>query len=365
VSVPGRRLGFAWGVLVAAAVLLVAWVAPGAVPSGSTVVLVLPDLPDADLAEAYVRIQGELRTAGFDVEEAALPRDPDPAKALASAAEERSPLAVIGIFENPRGALEFWILDVRTGRTAVKRMARGGEPARAPEILAISAVEVLLASLSELDIKPAPSSTDESAASPRAAASGGAPTDRAAVPEHPSEADASKQGDRELHWGLELGIGSAVGSYGASVLPAARLAWSPLPILRARVSGLAFGTRPEVTGPGGFARTSQAIILAEVVLRPWDLRALAPQISLGSGAYHFRIEGHSIDGNQGATASQLSAAVDAGAGIAWRQQRHVELAFEAHALLAQPYPSIRFFGVERATAGRPTLLLSATVAGWL
>jgi hypothetical protein len=325
------------------------------------VVLVLPEVPDSDLAEAYVRMQGELRAAGFEVKRAAGRQDLEPAKALAAAAEELAPAAVIGIFENPSGALEFWILDVPTGRTSLKRLARGGDPERAPEILAISAVELLLAGLSELAIKPA---AEASAAPPRSSAA----SQPKGEGDRSRQASGSKRRAEPLRWGLELGMAAAVSADGAGVawLPAARLQWAPLPALRARLSGLGLGTHPEIAGPGGVARTSQAIVLTEVVLRPWELSGLAPQVSLGSGAYYFQIEGRSTQSsNLGASASQWSAAVDAGAGLAWRLRRHIELVFEAHALLAQPYPSIRFLGAEQASAGRPTLVFSAMVAGWL
>src|SRR6185503_9219954 len=131
---------------------------------------------------------------------------------------------------------------------------------------------------------------------------------------------------------------------GVAWLPAARLQWAPLPVLRARVSGLGLGSHPEITSSAGVARTSQAVLLTEVVLRPWSSWRLAPQLSLGSGAYYFQIEGRSTRGDLGATASRWSAAVDGGVGLSWRQHRQLELVLEAHALLAQPYPSIRFLG---------------------
>jgi hypothetical protein len=360
VSAPRGRLGLACGLLLVVALLLIAALASSAPAQRSTVVLVVPELPDADLAEAYVRMHGELRAAGFEVKRAASRQELEPARALAVAAEELAPAAVIGIFDNPSGALEFWILDVHSGRTSLKRLARGGDPARAPEILAISAVELLLAGLSELDIKPAP---ETSAAPPSSSpAASRTKTTGDAKPSRPERRAAA------LRWGIELGMAAAASADRAGVawLPAARLQWAPLPVLRARVSGLGLGTHPQVAGPGGVARTSQAMLLTEVVVRPWELSGLAPQVSLGSGAYYFQIEGRSTQSSSlGATASQWSAAVDAGLGLSWRLHRHLELVFEAHALFAQPYPSIRFAGAEQASAGRPTLVFSATVAGWL
>ena len=354
------RLGLALGLLTASVVFLIAVFALAEVPGRSTVVVIRADPPDPSLAEAYLRMDGELRAAGFDVRPAASLQNVEPAQALTIAAEELGPAAVIGIFESPSGGLEFWILDVRRGRTAVKRMARGGESGRAPEILAISAVELLLASLSELDIKPAQGPAAAPSALPLASASAGA----ALEPRRPSRGS-SKDRANEPHFGLELGLSAAIAGGGVAWLPAFRLQWAPMPPLRVRLSGFGLGTHPEIAGPGGSARTTQNIALVDVVLRPWDLPRLCPQFSLGAGTYYFQAQGRSVQGSEEATASTWSAALDFGAELAWRQQHHLELLLEAHALFAQPYPSIRFFNVEKATAGRPTIILAATVAGWL
>jgi hypothetical protein len=334
-------------------VLLFAIFALADVSNRSTVVLVRAEPPDPNLAEAYLRMHGELTAAGFDVKPAAALQNVEPAKALAKAAEEHGPAAVVGIFENSSGGLEFWVLDVRSGRTAVKKIERGAESARAPEILAISAVELLLASLSELEVKPRPLASASASAS--------------SVPPPPLAESPPNDRANEPHFGVELGLGSAWAAGGAGVawLPVARLQWAPTPPLRVRLTGFGLGSHPEISAPEGTARTTQAIGLAEAVFRPWELASICPQFSLGAGAYYFQIEGRSLQGVEQATASRWSAAVDAGAELAWRQRYRLELVFGAHALLAQPYPSVRFFDTQRATAGRPTVVFSAALAGWL
>jgi hypothetical protein len=367
VSTAHGRLSLPLGLLAAAVVVLIALRAPAQVPSRSTVVLVRSDPPDPNLGEAYLRMHGELRAAGFDVSpEASLQNlEPTQAQALALTVQALRPAAVIGIFENPNGGLEFWILDARSGRTAVGRIARGGESERAPEILAISAVELLLASLSELDIKPA----REPAEAPTALPPGSASASTSFKPPQLSAEQAGTSKDRahRLHFGFELGVGASIATGGGGVawLPALRLQWAPLPALRVRLSGLGLGTHPEISGPGGSARTTQGIALADAVLRPWDLPHVCPQLSLGAGAYYFQVEGRSAQGSAEATASKWSAALDFGAELAWKQHRRLEVLFGAHALFAEPYPSIRFFDVQKATAGRPTIVFSATAAGWL
>ncbi len=360
------RLSLPLGLFTAAVVFLIALRAPAQVPSRSTVVLVRSDPPDPNLGEAYLRMHGELSAAGFDVSPAASVQtlEPTRAQALALTVQELGPAAVIGIFENPNGGLEFWILDARSGRTAVGRMARGGESERAPEILAISAVELLLASLSELDIKPARGAEAPSTLPPASASASTSLKPPALAKE---QADLSKVRAYQPHFGFELGVGASIATGGAGVawLPAGRVQWAPLPALRVRLSGFGLGTHPEISGPGGRARTTQGIALADAVVRPWDLPHVCPQFSLGAGAYYFQVEGRDAQGSAEATASKWSAALDFGAELAWTQHHRLELLFGAHALFAEPYPSIRFFNVQKASAGRPTIVFSATAAAWL
>ena len=53
------------------------------------------------------------------------------------------------------GSAELWVIDRVTGKTVVRRVnAAAGDPARAAEILAVRAVELLRASFLELAITP-------------------------------------------------------------------------------------------------------------------------------------------------------------------------------------------------------------------
>ena len=57
-------------------------------------------------------------------------------------------------------------------------------------------------------------------------------------------------------------------------------------------------------------------------------------------------------------------AADAGVGLRMPlRPRRVELGVEVHALVAEPYPVVRFFETEVARAGRPSLLASVTLLG--
>jgi hypothetical protein len=66
----------------------------------------------------------------------------------------------------------------------------------------------------------------------------------------------------------------------------------------------------------------------------------------------------------GGNSNGVTAAADAGVGVRMPlRARRVELGVEVHALLAEPYPVVRFFDTEVARAGRPSLLASLTLLG--
>jgi hypothetical protein len=336
----------------------------GALGDGSlppSVVVVRPDTTDARLAEALTRIQAELRVAGFDVTIVSKPRDVD----AQSPNAEVTPAAVIGISGDAETGLEFRIADRRTARTVIRKMAPEGESGRrAPEILAIYAVELLLASLAELDIKPAPAeppAAPETAKPPPVTAP--PPPEqkpRARAPEPVAPAAARRIG-------IEPGFGVAVspGGVGPALLPIARLQYAVLEALQLRLTGAGLGTRPEISGDAGIARISQGIVLVEALARPYESRWVSPKASLGAGAYYLGVKGRAAQPLEGLSTSLWSAALDIGVGLSSRRISAFEISFEAHALLAYPYPRIRFVDEQKASAGRPTLLFTATVVGWL
>jgi hypothetical protein len=87
-------------------------------------------------------------------------------------------------------------------------------------------------------------------------------------------------------------------------------------------------------------------------------------VSLGAGVLYLEAEGHETAPYIAGDAHRFSAAADAGVGLRMPlRPRRVELGVEFHALLAQPYPVVRFFDNEVARAGRPSLLASVTLLG--
>jgi hypothetical protein len=331
--------------------------ARAAISPRPSVLVVRPDATDPSLAEALTRIEAELRVAGFDVTIA------DGESANVELQHEHGPAAIIGIFGDALTGLEFRIANRRTGQMVIRRMAPEGETGkRAPEILAIYAVELLLASLAELDITPASPEPGPPPPPPSPA-----PVPAPAPPARREDTPAIDPATEPSRFGIESGVGVAVstGGVGPALLPIARFQYAVLPIFHVRLTGAGLGTRAEISGDAGTARISQAIVLAEAIARPYQGKWVSPSISFGAGTHYFGVEGRAAPPLAGQSASLWSAALDLGVGVSSARSSLFEFALEAHALLAYPYPSIRFIDERKATAGRPTVFITATVVGWL
>jgi hypothetical protein len=61
----------------------------------------------------------------------------------------------------------------------------------------------------------------------------------------------------------------------------------------------------------------------------------------------------------------FSFATAAGLGFASRIGSHFEVSVEAQAVVADPGVAIRFLGVDSARIGRPSVLGTLTIAGWI
>ncbi len=322
-------------------------------PSRPVVVLLRPDPPDPALGQMFVRIEGELGAAGFEVTIVAKAPDEDPRAAIARASDSLAPAAVIGVFGDPLVGMELWVADRLSGRSLVRRVNASGESgSRASEILAIRAAEQLSASLVELDLGPRPS---EVAPKPAEVAPAAKPEPKLGA-ERPAE---------RSRFRAELGIGSLFSFEGASptVTPVGRIGWSPLSSWELRVTGAGLGSHSSLSSSSGTATFSQDLLLIEGVYSPSKPGEVGPRASLGVGTFHVDVEGRGSGSVQGLDSSIWAAAVDAGVGLSYRRAARVGFAFEAHAVFASPYPVVRLLDAARATTGRPAIFASLALTG--
>ena len=330
-----------------------------------------PTVADATIGEALHRIQGELIAEGFEVVLVTSPPSLDRAAGRSDSAGAIEPgtlpvsapagvLAAIDLTMNEgTHIVELRVVDRATDKVVIRRVpVEAWEAPRAAEILAVRAVELLRASLLELLVAK-PASSTATASSP--------PPDLPDLSRAARWAAQTLTLQREPVWAVEAGaaVMADLGGIPPSAVALVRIQrklWGPL---RLRATGAGLGTVPRVAGSAGTALVTQYLGLVEMV---YDVPARAivhPLVSAGAGVLYVAADGRANSPYQGAHVIQWSAAADAGAGADLRLGSHWDLALEAHALLAVPYPVVEFLGTEIAHAGTPSLLASLTVMGWL
>jgi hypothetical protein len=327
------------------------------------VILLRPPAAPAAVSEALVRLQAELTVEGFDAQVKDIDLGGDVRASLEKVAPTMAATAVVAVVAgNEPASAELWVVDRMTGKTVVRRVHADPRAARVAEVLSVRAVELLRASFLELAItsRPAPDVVEVPLPS--------APVVTRFVTEPLVEAEP------DWTWAVEAGGGGmgAVQSVSAGTdflgefMPVARVQRAFGKRLCARVSFAGLGTQAHVEMPGGYANVSQTTALLEGVVRFRRGRRLEPIVSLGAGILRVTAEGHEMAPYIGGNAWRVSAALDAGVGVRVPiRPRRFELGVEFHALVAEPYPVVRFFEMEVARAGRPSLLASVTLLGGL
>jgi hypothetical protein len=325
------------------------------------VILLRPAAVPAAVSEALVRLQAELTVEGFDAQVREVDLGSDLRASLEKMAPTMAATAVVAVVagDDPASA-ELWVVDRMTGKTVVRRVHADPKAARIAEVLSVRAVELLRASFLELAItsRPAPDVVEVPLPT--------APVVTRFVTEPLEEAEP------DWTWAVEAG-GGGVGAIqsaanGTTLLgefvPVARVQRAFGPRWCARITFAGLGTQAHVDMPGGYADVSQTLLLLEGLVRFRRGRRLEPVVSLGAGMLRVSAEGHEMAPYIGGNTWRVSAAVDAGVGLRVPlRPRRVELGIELHALLAEPYPVVRFFQTEVARTGRPSLLASVTLLG--
>lgn len=325
-----------------------AWLALSTRAFALSVALVGPTVRSPQTNEALARMRGELLSLGFDVTtvERSLEQDPSVARGwLERMIAERGVDAVLDV--EPSG-VEVWIVEAAPGRYDVTRVPLDRESDNASERLAIRAIEVLRsglleAGLAERRASPPPRPAQEVATPP--------PAPRAADP---------------ARVGLELGATAlaSLDGVGPAVLPLLRLDWQLRSwLLRATFAG--FGTRPTLVRSAGSAQVAQQYGLVGGSYQLAVLGRFTPSVGLAMGVLRTSVEGHAASPKQGHPAEQWSFLLDGSLGTAFALTDRFYLTAAMHLQVAEPYVAIRFVDDAIASSGRPNVLLSSSLGGWL
>jgi hypothetical protein len=226
---------------------------------------------------------------------------------------------------------------------------------RAPEVLAVRAVELLRASLLEATVHEA--TTAQQAPLPADVAHWMKPAvvDRTVEPPSPAA---------PLHGrgGLGLGLGAAM----IGLLRGSPPAFAP--VLRASYGGESWSGRLSVVAPalgsrvsaeGGAATIRQECVTLEVV-GTWPARSpIAAVLSAGAGAYHWHVTGEASSPYVAHSGDSAGALFDAGAGVAIRLGASAGFLADVHALGLAPGVDVAIAGSSVKLAGTPLLLTTA------
>lgn len=330
------------------------WAAPSL---AATVVLVRPSHPVAGMTEALARIDGELLSAGFDIEvvdgAGILGTDGESRIHLEQLASRRGADAVVAVMgDSAPDSVEVWVVDKVTGKSVVRRVPFRSSSPKGSETLAIQAVELLRASFLEIALATKSRPIEAKAAPP---------------PTVVHFVDMERRAEQPTRFGVELGGAAitALGGVGPAILPIARFNWAVRPWFIAQVTVAGMGSRPTVEAAAGSAQVSEAFALLGAGYHFKSTKRLTPFVALAAGALHTSVEGRADNPMRGHNADQWSFLLDGefGASVALHERLHLSLS--AHVQLAESYPAIRFAGNVVATAARPNALLALTMGAWL
>jgi hypothetical protein len=304
--------------------------------------------------ELLNRVRGELVADGFRVLLLDPVTDADRVEILTRAGQSAGAAIIAGLFVDDGESIELCLVDALTSRVAVQRLERpAGAMEPALEVLARRSVDLLRASLLDFVVD-----------SLRAAVSKPKPAGTSGAPRPPV---ASSESRRTMRIEAEGGLGvlGSLGGVGPAALPLLRVGLAASRAVHLRVTGAWLGTDPSVTGPSGIARIDQGIAFVDASVRCCETRRVRPSISLGAGAYYVGVTGDAAPPRQGIRSASTSGAITGGLGVAFPIGSHFEAVLEAHAIVALPGIAVRLIDTDVARLGVPSLLFTATLAGWL
>lgn len=329
------------------------WAAPA---RATTVAIVGPPTPSAEVAQVLTILRGELLSLGIAITMSDGMAEQDETTSseawLETFAANGANAVIRAIGDDRLAAIDIWLVKSAPRRFEVSRVAVDTGLARQPETLVFRAVEALRAGLLQIDWA-ARKKREEPIAKPP-------------VTIVPSE-ETHARGKHDERIGIDLGATAVMSldGLGPAVLPTLNLGWLAAPSLVIHASAAGLGCRSTVTSTAGSAEVAQqyALVGARYRLRP--ARRLWPFLGAAAGALRTRVEGQSGPGTTGQDLVQWSALLDMNAGAGLGLHGNIYVTVAAHVQFADPYVRVHIADGVAATSGRPNLLLTLTVGAWL
>jgi len=319
----------------------------------SALVVLIPPASAGASSELLSRARGELLADGFRVVVVDPTPEADRLPMLTRVGRDAGAAVTAGLSAETDGTtMNLYLVDALSGRVMARRL---DEPASAagqrPEVVARQTVDRLRASLLDFVVENLRSVVS----TPREAPAG--------APPRPGPSGPGVRSRFAIEGGLGF-LGSFDG-VGVAVLPVARARYEIDQRFQLRLTGAWLGTQPRIEAPGGTATVDQGIALAECVAQIWRGHVLRPSLSLGAGVYYAGVTGNGDQPFSSERNSEVTFALDGGVGVAAPIGSHFEAVLEAHALVTAPGIAIRFLDADVARIGRPSVLGTISLAGWI
>lgn len=307
------------------------------------------------------QIEAELSSLGFHVLPGGASPPPETPRELQAAARKAGAAAAASVRPSERG-VEVWLVDRVTGKTLSREVVQL-EPALDRErVIAVRIVELLRASLLELQL---PSGAEgEVQATPQLQALAGLPSPllgQGREQSSPAPPATPGYGALQLHAGL--GFASSVRATRVTPLVALGAFWQPTRQLAIGVSGFVPLASAKVSDREGSVRIATWQLSVGPRLYPFAATgALRPFLDLEVSLLQFQIDATQAAASLIASSDRLlTAGASTGLGVEWRLSSHFSLCSTAGASVAAPKPVVRFAGREVLTLARPLLLYTLGV----
>lgn len=306
-----------------------AWGAP-------KVLVVTSEHPSEFILEATVRLRAELIAGGFDVatetetEGASADQDPDGATVAA-----RGAIAAVRLVAGAHGgAVDLWVTDAITHKLVVRRATEA-----TPAMLALRCVELLRASLLEIEVTPRPATV--------------APAVVKLVRAPPPPKPAVVAPAPRVHLDLAGGLAVLVGDRGASLQPA--------PLIEAGATYRSFRLAARWIGPSASADFPASSGTASVVQHAFFVEAAyAPAVgpvrvgpAIDVGGYFLRVRASPAPGFSGSDARPIGLLVGTGLDASVALGPSVSVFLDGRVLFTTPSLVVAGNGERLATMASP------------
>ena len=307
------------------------------------IVLVRPSSSDPALLSAFAHLQGELKVHDFEVVLVDTTGETSPSDLERAAAQQGAVAAISLLRSHDAASADIWVSDRATGKISRRSITTPPRP-EGPNLLAVRAVDLLRASLRELE--------PEATLPPDIV--GAAP---ATAPEHVRDWASADATRRSLSLSGGALVQAPVTGFGLAVGPLLAVGYAPTAAvtLRLELQGPLWGSR--YVTDNASATLLQQQLLAEARLRLWHLGDFSCSASAAGGASHLTARGEATAPYAPSEASSWTALGGLGLGAEWRLARVTTLSLRGRSFVFAPKPVVQV-GADHVTYGRPLLQLA-------